>query len=313
MYKLCRMNAASTGSVWQGRADGPRWHHIVTSSTPTGGVALVGFCSDEGVRRNEGRVGAAAGPAALRAALSGFAVQEPFLLADAGDISTHGTDLESAQRELSDTVRDLIAAGNLVVVLGGGHETSFASHRGAYEALGNMQIVNFDAHFDLRQADRPTSGTPFLQIAEMVGKDAFDYSVIGISKPNNTKVLFDTAEELGVRVVLDEELLGLSPQQAAERALELVAGDKPIHLSIDLDLLPAWVAPGVSAPAGLGVALEQVYAMVKAVASTGRVRLVDVVELNPTYDIDGRTAKVAARLIETIVGAVNVASISKSS
>lgn len=323
LARIVAMNTVSAPlytppAAWSGRDDGPgpdhaRWHSVMrycadVSQVPSGGVALIGFASDEGVVRNGGRQGAAAGPDALRAALGGLAVHEERLLVDAGTITTQGADLESAQRGLSERVRDLAAAGNMVVVLGGGHETSFASHRGAYEALGPMQVINFDAHFDLRQAKQPTSGTPFLQIAELVG-DAFDYSVIGISRPNNTKVLFDTAEALGVRTVLDTELAGYSPREAADVAREIAAPrtaqQLPIHLSIDLDVLPAAIAPGVSAPAGYGVALEVVQAMVSAVAATGRVALVDVVELNPDYDIDSRTAKAAARLIEEIVAAAS--------
>lgn len=186
-------------------------------------------------------------------------------------------------------------------MLGGGHETSFASGRGLAR-VRPAAIVNLDAHFDLRIADRPTSGTPFWQLADVYSDD-FDYSVLGISRPNNTKVLFDTARDLGVKVVLDEELAALSAQDAAARAVELVADAESIHLSIDLDVLPAAVAPpGVSAPAGLGVPLLHIHAIVRALAATGKLALVDVAELNPPrFDIDGRTAKAAARLIDSIV------------
>ena len=303
----------SPASEWSGRNDGPgpehaRWHSTIdTASGPTAdAVHLIGFASDEGVERNGGRQGAAKGPAALRAALGSLAVHEQRKLIDAGTVTTQDDDLETAQREVSDRVRDLVAAqgsAGMTVVLGGGHETSFATHRGAYEALGPMQVINFDAHFDLRTADRPTSGTPFRQIAELVGDD-FDYSVFGISRPNNTKVLFDTAEQLGVTTVLDTELAAMTVREAAERALAAVEGDLPIHLSIDLDVLPAAVAPGVSAPAGFGVDYAALRAMVAAVASTGRVALLDVVELNPEFDVDNRTAKAAARLIDdAVVGA----------
>jgi len=296
--------------AWSGRDDGPgpehaRWHSVIqladASDTPRDGVALIGFASDEGVLRNGGRQGAAAGPEALRTALGGLAVHEERLLVDAGTVTTQGDDLEGGQRELSDRVRQLAEAANMVIVLGGGHETSFASHRGVFEAHGPMQVINFDAHFDLRKADRATSGTPFLQIAELVGGE-FDYSVLGISRPNNTAVLFDTAESLGARTVLDTELAGLSVHDASKLIDEIVGRSTlPIHLSIDLDVLPAAVAPGVSAPAGYGVAMETVLAMVSAVAATGRVALLDVVELNPDFDIDSRTAKAAARLIEEVV------------
>ncbi|WP_288725118.1 formimidoylglutamase [uncultured Corynebacterium sp.] len=292
---------------WRGRDDGPgpdhaRWHSVIRREAAAGGVALIGFSSDEGVQRNGGRAGAAEGPAALRHALADLAIHDEALRFDVGTVTTQGEDLESAQRELSERVRDLAATGNLVVVLGGGHETSFATHRGVREARGEMSIINLDAHFDLRDAPYPTSGTPFAQIAQLCG-DQFNYSVLGVSEPNNTATLFHTAARLGVRTVLDTELAQLSPAECARVALDCVAGQRPIHLSIDLDVLPASTAPGVSAPAGFGVALEKIRAIATAVAGTGRLALVDVVELNPRYDIDARTARTAARLIHDIVAA----------
>lgn len=309
----------SEPSDWSGRVDGPgpehdRWNSVITPAQESTGdsIALLGYASDEGVLRNSGRQGAAAGPEALRGALSSLAIHDDFPRVDAGTVCTQGDDLEGSQEELSRRVEKLIAQDNLVVVLGGGHETSFATHRGLYRALqkrsgygatsGSAGIVNLDAHFDLRAESKPTSGTPFLQIADMVGAD-FDYHVLGISKPNNTKVLFDTAERLGAHVMLDEEMLAMTPQQVGEAAAKACEAHDHIHLSIDLDVLPANEAPGVSAPAGLGVPLTHIRAAARAIAATGKVRLVDVVELSPSVDVDNRTARVAARLIDDIVTA----------
>lgn len=294
---------------WSGRDDGPgpenaRWHSVVDTSGEEirDSAAVIGFASDEGVLRNGGRQGAAAGPEALRGALGSLAIHHDIPRADAGTVCTQGDDLEGAQEELSNRVAGLIERGNLVVVLGGGHETAFASHRGLYRALGETTtgIVNLDAHFDLRNEDQATSGTPFLQIAQMRG-ESFNYHVLGISQPNNTRVLFDTAERLGVDTVLDHELIEGTPAEAAQRAAECCEGVEAVHLSIDLDALPATSAPGVSAPAGLGVPLIHIRAMVRAVAATGKLRLLDVVELNPRFDIDERTAKAAARLVDDAV------------
>ncbi len=302
----------SPAPVWSGRSDGPgaehaRWHSVINQQAGPAPVTLLGFASDEGVRRNGGRPGAAGGPAALRAALGSLAVHHDAALADAGTITTQGEDLESAHEALSAKVCQLVESGTLPIILGGGHETAFGSHRGLYRAQGPAKIINLDAHFDLRQADRATSGTPFRQIAQL--SDAFDYTVLGISRPNNTRTLFEAAEQLGVKVVLDEELIELSSSECASLAVQ--AAEPPtgaghvdkIHLSIDLDVLPAATAPGVSAPAGLGVSIERIRAMAVAIAATGRLGLVDIVELNPDFDIDGRTAKTAARLIDDIVTA----------
>ena len=70
-----------------------------------------------------------------------------------------------------------------------------------------------------------------------------------------------------------------------------------LYLTIDLDVLPAHTAPGVSAPAALGVDLPIIVAAVRAAAASEKLALMDVVELNPRFDVDGRTAKSASRLV----------------
>ncbi|AKK05960.1 formiminoglutamase [Corynebacterium mustelae] len=308
------LNLTKACENWSGRVDGAgpdhaRWHSAIASDLNRPGITLVGFASDEGVRRNQGRPGAAQATAALRTALSSLAIHETLPLTDAGTITVDGTDLESAHDHLSDIVHNLINKDQLVVVLGGGHETAFGSGRGAIRALPTPpKIINLDAHFDLREAPEATSGTPFRQLANEAG-EKFAYHVLGISTPNNTKVLFDTARTLGVGFHTDTELLHMTPSDAAELATSLTENHEHIHLSIDLDVLPAAVAPGVSAPAGLGVELPIIHTVCVALAKTGKLRLVDVVELNPTYDVDGRTARVAARLINDIVTAHHRATI----
>ena len=290
---------------WSGRSDGPgaehaRWHSVINQAE-SAPVTLLGFASDEGVLRNGGRQGAAAGPSALRTALGSLAVHHGHALADAGTITTQADDLDGAHEALSDKVEELVRSATLPIILGGGHETAFGSHRGLFRARGATSIINLDAHFDLRHADHATSGTPFTQISQLT--DDFDYTVFGISRPNNTAVLFNDADKLGVNYTLDEELLNLTPAECGALATQATASADKVHLSIDLDVLPASTAPGVSAPASLGVAYERIRALAVAIAATGKLALVDVVELNPAFDIDNRTAKAAARLIDDIVNA----------
>ncbi|KRE35788.1 formimidoylglutamase [Janibacter sp. Soil728] len=292
---------------WSGRTDGEgsahrRFFHTVTR--PGAGTrpdaALIGFASDEGVRRNKGRVGAAQGPGALRAALGSLAVHEDLVVVDHGDVSVEADDLEGGQRRLGEVVAAAAADGALTVVLGGGHETAYGSHLG----LGprpRMGVLNLDAHFDLREADVPTSGTPFLQIARERRATGVDmrYAVVGISRTSNTGVLFETAESIGARWLLDDD------SQEVGAAVGFVRGflDEldEVYLTIDLDVLPAAVAPGVSAPAALGVPPFVIQAVCDVVVDSGKLIHLDVTELNPGLDVDQRTAKVAARLIHRVI------------
>ena len=302
---------------WNGRFDGDgtehrRWWQAITpyqggaatESAPKPAV-LLGFCSDEGVRRNKGRTGAAAAPAALRAALGPLAFHLDRPVADAGDVVVSGSDLEAGQERTGTAVRAMLDGGNLTVVLGGGHETAFASYLGvagsaAVQGGRRLGVLNLDAHFDLRDEDEPSSGTPFLQMARAeaaAGRD-FRYAVVGISEPNNTRALFDTAGKLGVRYLLDEDC---GPERVRDFVAGFLAEVDALYLTIDLDVLPAAVAPGVSAPAAYGVPLAVITAVCRQVAQSGKLLHLDVAELNPGLDIDGRTAKVAARLIDTLL------------
>ncbi|MEW2354868.1 formimidoylglutamase [Spirillospora sp. NPDC029432] len=300
---------------WTGRDDGPgpehlRWHRAVRPlpAADRPGTALIGFASDEGVRRNKGRTGAVEGPAALRRALAPLALHAPAVLYDAGDVRVDDGDLESGQAELGRTVAAAMNDGHFPVVLGGGHEVAWASYLGLDSGLGadrtrTLGVLNLDAHFDLRQEAVPTSGTGFLQIAEneQARGRPFRYAVAGISETGNSRVLFDRADRLGVRYLTDTECSPAALESVLDFVREFVASVDDVYLTLDLDVLPAWVAPGVSAPAAMGVAPEVVQAVIDTVAASGRLALFDVAELNPALDIDGRTARVAARMIDRVV------------
>lgn len=302
---------------WAGRFDGDgpadrRWWQAVT---PVGlpadapgahrPAALLGFASDEGVRRNKGRTGAAAAPAAIRKALGPLAWHLNRSVADAGDVVVSGGALEDAQARLGSAVTELLDAGHLTAVLGGGHETAYASYLGVSGSQEvqhgkRLGVLNLDAHFDLRDEPVPSSGTPFLQMARAeaaAGRD-FRYAVVGISEANNTKALFDTADRLSVRYLLDEDC---EAERAKAFVASFLADIDVLYLTIDLDVLPASVAPGVSAPAGFGVPLPVISAVCRQVAKSGKLFHLDVAELNPSFDIDGRTARTAARLLDTLL------------
>jgi formiminoglutamase len=307
---------------WSGRVDaadgdlGRRWHQVVRplSSGEAPGTALVGFACDAGVTRNHGRAGAAEGPAILRRALSNLAWHggPDDRLLDAGDVTCSDDSLESAQDEYATLVARVIREGHAPIGLGGGHEIAWGAYRGIERALAGhprlerIGIVNFDAHLNMRRMDesgRGTSGTPFLQIAEArgaAGKE-FRYLCIGAAEPANTPALLRRAASLGVQIVFDVD----AGNAAAEAVLrEFVAGSSAIYLSFCLDVLPPAVAPGVSAPSGLGIALHRAIALLRETlracghrTPASKLLLAEVAELNPRHDPDGRTARTAARIV----------------
>jgi formiminoglutamase len=319
-------------SQWRGRVDtldgelGKRWHQIVkplasSGNSETGkGIALIGFACDAGVARNHGRIGASKGPAAIRSALGNMPVHECRSITDAGDVTClpegEQDGLEQAQQELAERITSLLDSGNsgkavLPVAMGGGHEIAFGSFSGLAEHLARTEsaprigVINLDAHFDLRMADKASSGTPFRQIAEECERRdwPFRYCCLGISRFGNTEALFDRARKLGVHWRLDEKMSLLHLGETLQDVHSFLASVDHVYFTTCLDVLPAGVAPGVSAPAGYGVSLEVVEAVVDVILASGKLRVADIAELNPVHDIDQRTARVAARIVARIANA----------
>ena len=299
-------------TLWNGRDDGDgkqRWHQCISPlkrATNSQGVALLGVATDEGVKRNHGRIGAAAGPDMIRKYLANQAYHLKRPIYDAGNLYCEPGNLESLQKEQANFVQQLLDQNHFPLLLGGGHEIAFGSFLGLEQHLkpsstaAPIGIINFDAHFDLRSAAAPTSGTPFLQIAQhcQSREIPFHYYCLGVSEVANTCALFTQADQLDVEYLKDEELNSWQFTQIEQKLADFIHPCQAIYLSIDLDVLPAETAPGVSAPAGRGVPLpelEYLLAFIKSVAQN-RLRVADIAEYNPKYDIDGRTARVAARL-----------------
>ncbi|MEG1041541.1 MAG: formimidoylglutamase [Pseudomonas sp.] len=302
---------------WQGRIDANegssalRWHQWVQpyrNAQPTGS-ALVGLACDEGVSRNQGRSGARQGPLALRKALANLAWCGQRPVYDSGDIACDGNDLEGAQQTYAERVCQLLDQGHLPLGLGGGHEIAYASFLGLAMHLRQQPtqprigILNFDAHFDLRHAAQSSSGTPFRQIAEYCQQAgwAFDYCCLGVSELNNTQALFDQAQRLNVRYRLDRQMQPWNVPAIEAFVAEFLSGIDHLYMTVCLDVLPASQAPGVSAPSAHGVDLMVVEHLVRQAKASGKLRMADIAELNPSLDQDQRTARIGARLLACLV------------
>jgi len=334
-------------TIWQGRIDpepnSERWHQKVqpfVHSSETGwsnrqkkGTVLLGFCCDEGVRRNQGRVGAKQAPDTIRKALANLTWHGNKPIYDAGNISCDDGDLEAAQQKLAKAIGAPLYDEHLPIILGGGHEVAFASWMGILYFLADMYhhkppagehtigIINFDAHFDLRTPeflDTPCeepdwipgiprtkghSGTPFAQISHACRHGSpikFQYAVLGISHANNTHALFDKAEELNTWVVEDKDINLITLPAISEHLQNWMQDKKDIYLSFDIDVLPAYQAPGCSAPSALGVELALLLPLIEQIKQSGKLILADIAEVNPVFDMDNRTAKVAARIVHLL-------------
>lgn len=309
-------------SLWQGRQDPEdgelalRWHDKVlpwqevqpwaAGAKEVAGVVLLGFACDEGVRRNKGRIGAAGAPQAVRKLLANTAWHLTRPVYDGGDVGCPDGDLDAAHGRLAERVAAALDLGHFPLVLGGGHEVAFGSWSGLNRHLagsGKVGIINFDAHFDLRmKLEQASSGTPFFQIAEQCAAEGtpFHYACLGVAETANTQALFARAKALGVWHVLDEAMTQTELPALLSGLDAFIADCDHLYLTIDLDVLPGAIMPGVSAPAARGVELAVIEPLIAHIRASGKLRLADLAEYNPTLDQDNRSARVAARLVHLL-------------
>lgn len=310
-------------AIWTGRVDqgevpelSLRLHQLIQpfSEQAPAGLSILGFCSDEGVRRNQGRVGAVAGPNQIRKFLASIPWSANQPVYEAGNVVCAEGDLESAHLNLASQVTRLLDHQQFPFVLGGGHEIAYgswlglANHLAARITKPKIGIINFDAHFDLRTAANGcNSGTPFYQIAQASHERGWDfkYCCLGVSEMANTQALFQRADELKVSYRLDKQMTLVDLPAIQTQLQSFIDQCDQLYLTIDLDVLPASVAPGVSAPAARGVSLEVLEPLIAQIRASQKLRLADLAEYNPVYDQDSHTARVAARLFYSITGGVN--------
>ena len=317
-------------SNWCGRKTAPEkgilyWHQLISLENAQkiersdfhDSIVLLGYASDAGVKRNNGRPGARKGPEFFRKSLAKLPVHFDFKrVADLGDIESIDEDMESCQEMLSVIITKLLGMKIFPIVIGGGHELAYGHFKGIAHHLKNsgnkkIGIINFDAHFDLRPVEsKSNSGTPFYQILSEFRDGNFDteYFAIGIQKQSNTRELFQIAKNVKADFSLNkaDESLTEEMNSLLIRLKVFIERNDYIYLTIDMDGFSSAFAPGVSAPSPLGFTPHFMFRMLRFIFSSGKVISLDIAELNPEFDRDNMTALLAAELVDYIATNFNL-------
>jgi len=314
--------------VWKDRIDSEnnfdafRWHQWVEikdltdkSLKPFDGIlgfGILGFCSDEGVRRNKGRVGAFNGPNSIRKELRNrpCTFSEKVKIYDFGNIICNDGNLEKSQAELAKAVNQILSLNLFPILLGGGHEIAFGHYSGIKNFLEKsnskktLGIINFDAHFDIRPyPNGGSSGTMFRQIADQckLEKTAFSYMCIGVQKSGNTVDLFKTAKKLGVSYMLEKDLADADIWSIFEKIDGFIKNKDHLYVTICSDVFSSAFAPGVSAAQPFGLNPEKVLKVLKYILKSNKMISFDIAEVSPRFDFDNTTANLASIIIYSIV------------
>jgi formimidoylglutamase len=269
----------------------------------------LGFPEDRGIAANGGKTGAAEGPEAIRKAFyrltPGFGRDfYELLVVDLGDVPP-GKSLDESHDRLALTVKQILARNAFPIVLGGGHDLTFPGLCGLVEGLelgeGDLGLINVDSHLDVRDLSRGiTSGTPFRRALEELPRRALlgrSFVEFGVQEPFNSPHYYRWVRERGV-TVMTLASIGNRPMECFLEASRIAGdGTRAVALSIDIDAVRSQEAPGASASNPRGFKAPELERIAYLAGRTERIRYLDLVEMCPHLDENGRTASLCADIL----------------
>ncbi len=268
-------------------------------------VGIVGVPTDDGVKRNGGRPGAKEGPDAIRKEFykrTGFVIgkessPDSVPVFDFGNVKP-GKTLEETHDITAEIVHALVTADIVPIVLGGGHDIAFANFLGFSRDKKNVGVINIDAHLDYRKpSPKRNSGTSFRQMLDHPGSalNAMNFVEVGTQSFANARDHYSELVERGATVFSLRDLRTDGVAKTLDLAYELATSSvDSLYISFDLDAVNGTDAPGVSAPLPTGLTTEEFLTAALFAGKRRKTKIIDIVEMNPKFDVDGRTAKLAA-------------------
>jgi formiminoglutamase len=264
-------------------------------------IVILGCPQDEGVRRGGGRTGTDEAPAAIREQFyrfTTFNIRKRIF--DLGDVII-GASLEKTHENLFSVVEQVLRDGKRLMVIGGGNDISYADGKAMSRVFGSDQWigVSVDAHLDVDIAAEPNNRTQYRQLLEegLLLPDKF-YEC-GYQTHHTSPVYYDHIRSLGVRRISLELLRSRADvdlELKEQIRNEFIGHSTSLNtfFGFDLDVVRMPDAPGTSDPSPLGLRAGEFIQLVKYAASLANTRIVEFTEVNPKYDIDGRTVKLVA-------------------
>jgi arginase len=304
------------------------------SKTPTFScVSLIGVPTDIGA----GARGAGMGPEALRVAGIREAIAQFGLnVIDTGNLAGPANPWQEAKggfrhlpeviewnRLLHDAMLAQLQAGHLPVMLGGDHCLAIGSISAVAKyckAQGKkLRVLWFDAHADFNTATLTPSGNIHgMPVACLCGQGPQELVSIGGFSHTQPALHPKEIRQIGIRSVdagekklvkdmgievfdmryIDE----MGMRHAMELALAVMDANTHLHVSLDVDFLDPDIAPGVGTTVRGGPTYREAQLCMEMIADTGLLASLDIVELNPAFDIRNQTAELAVDLVESLFG-----------
>ena len=284
-------------------------------------IDIIGACCDLGDHVD----GANLGPEILEASINKENIHE--IINVKPKAITKEKELENKKKNLKwineynarlyGTVLNSLNNHMVPLTLGGDHCIAIASTLASAKKNGRLGIIWFDAHGDYHTFKTTISGNihglPLAAITYYEKELLTDFHGGEYYPPQNTVVLgardIDLPDEMnnlkdaGVTIITTEDIRKYGMDAMYQKAFGIASnGTNGIHVSYDLDCIDPEIAPGVSVPAVNGVNIEEAYGFVDYIIKNKNIiKSMDVVEFNPTRDINHKTEKIANHIINKII------------
>ena len=271
-------------------------------------VAILGVPFDSGVSY---RPGARFGPAHVRQSsrllrpyhptldVSPFAAQQ---VADAGDVPVNPFDIEEALGTVEAAAKALSDTGAKIVTIGGDHTIALPLLRNMARIHGPVAMLHFDAHLDTWDTyfgAAYTHGTPFRRAVEEGLLDTDALSHVGTRGPLYGKQDLEDDKRFGFGIVSSADIYRRGADAVVQQLRERI-GDRPLYISIDIDVLDPAHAPGTGTPEAGGMTSRELLEILRGLADLNVVGA-DVVEVSPAYDHAELTGVAAAHVVYELV------------
>ena len=219
---------------------------------------------------------------------NGTEVMEGKNYEDAGDIIFESQNPAAAFSLIKNTVSNALQNNNKLCCFGGDHSISFPVIDAFTEVFSNLHVLHLDAHADLYDNfdNNPYShASPFARLLEKGNIQSL--TQVGIRTLNNHQR--QQAAKYGVKLVEMKDF--------SYNFIEKLTA--PLYISIDLDVLDPAFAPGVSHHEPGGLTTRELITILQKI--NVHIAGADIVEYNPTRDINNMTAMVAYKIFKELV------------
>jgi agmatinase len=315
------ISTSSAGTPPVGPSDAsksPRYAGLTTfarlprlEDVPAVDLAVVGIPFDTGVSF---RPGARFGPEHVRASsrllrpynpAQDFSGWEAVQIADAGDIAVSPFHIDEAVRQIAEAAMELGGRARRILTIGGDHTIAYPLLKAVSAQHGPVAVLHFDAHLDTWDTyfDEPiTHGTPFRRASEDGFLDRTASVHVGTRGPLYSKQDLEDDERLGFAIVSSEYIEEHGIPAALERIRGRI-GDRPLYISVDIDVLDPAHAPGTGTPEAGGLTSRELLRLLRGLTDLNIVGA-DVVEVAPAYDHAQVTGIAAAHVAYELMTAM---------